>query len=593
MACCFRLEATRGPHTGSTHFYCSISRLSSSPDQLLSIGRKKCCWLRLPKDLEVSSVHAEFRFVKTEENETRLGLCDVKSTNGTKINGKMIKTQQDYLLSDGDLIAVGRTSLRFVQVGHGQPCREEGVDSAATSSGNTILTPSTFSSSVIQSAAAPMVIELDDEETGVRVLSSITLAFAGTSGAVSTVIGSSDMPAEPDIEPDHGGLKLVKNVVVIERDMGNSRKEGGDNVELKVTAKSGRNNAGVVDEYTLEEATCTACSTVIGQLDMLEQQVHLNESIGGRVTITTANAAVPFTASTVLNDAKSKTRNWGKGGSEATRTKKPRKPKACDNNDSTAAALKTKRPRKRKRIDTGGDMVLALALTGTSKIDKEQQTDLHLAGTKKKIEELDKQMAKLAKRRVNLVKTLSRLEKTKEKLRKSQVLPPAKVLQLLDLKAALGVIFPNNRQVHSWDQRVYTKRTMRSSVVATRYTPLRWSERSKNVDCDETKHTELVAVAAISMWKRASQQLFGLQRDSLLYRNSVLRAFLGSDEDAECGSIDIDASVDMENDHNVDIEGTDVNFEREAEYEGKFELAPVLSDYTLDWTRTYSEFRTS
>ncbi|UIZ29477.1 hypothetical protein KXD40_002706 [Peronospora effusa] len=434
-----------------------------------------------------------------------------------------------------------------------------------------------------------MVIALDDEETVDPVLSLLAPAFARTSGTVSTVIEPSDTPAEPDIEPDHERLKSVKNVVVIKKNMGNSRKERGDNVELKATTTSGENNAGVVDELTPEEATCTACSTVIGQLDVLQQQVHLNECIGGRVTITTANVAAPFTASTVKNDAKTKTRKRGNGGSGVTRTKKPRKPKTYDNNDSIAAVPKTKRTRKRKRVDTGGDIVLALALTGASKIDKEQQTDLQLAGTKKKIEELDEQMAKLAKRRVNLVKTQSRLEKTKEKLRKSQVLPPAKVLKLLDLKAALNVIFPNNRQVHPWNQRVYTKQTERSSVVAMRYMPLRWSESSKNVDCDESKHAELAAVAAISMWKRASQQLFGLQRDSLLYRNSVLRAFLGGDENAECGGIDMDGSVDMENSHNVDNEDTDTNFEREAEYEGKSELVPVLSDYTIDWTRTYSE----
>ncbi|KAG2764543.1 hypothetical protein PC129_g13475 [Phytophthora cactorum] len=549
--CCFRLEATRGPHSGMVLRHCRVDAAAPySPACALSIGRKKRCWLRLPKDLEVSSVHAEFRFI---ESETKFAIRDAKSTNGTKLNGKQLQAQQDYPLSNGDLIAVGRTSLRFVQVVHGQPCDEETDNISAGASA--ILTPSD-SSSEAQSAAVPEVIVLDEDS-------------AEDKETASNTTGSNETPVDqPDTEPAHDVLALKPSMVAANDAKGKRRTES---VVLEKAVSHSGNRIGAVGEYTPEEAMCTVCRVVIGQLDMLEQQAHLNECLGGRV-------AAPSTASatTTVKDSNPNTRKRGNAGGAATRAKKPRKPKAGEDNGASATvAPKAKKPRKRKRADAGESIELALALTG-KKMSKEEQTDVQLAVTKKKLEQIDEQIAKLAKRRVNLVKTLDRLERTKDKLRKSQVLPPAKVVQLLDLKAALDVIFPSNRQSSPVDRSVNKGLQEKSSVVAKRYAPSRWRENRAPLDCDEEKQAELAAVAEISMWARASQQLFGLQRDTLLYRNSILRTFLGDDDDADGRMMDLDNADDL------DYEDGDAEFEREDESEEKQKLKISPPDHQSD-----------
>ncbi|KAG6615560.1 SMAD/FHA domain [Phytophthora cinnamomi] len=577
-SCCFRLEATRGPHSGCVHCYCSsdqpLSPSSPSHARPLSIGRKKRCWLRLPKDLEVSSVHAEFRFV---DGGQRVALRDAKSTNGTKLNGSSLKPLQDYPLGDGDVVAVGRTSLRFVQVVHGQQCREEGdVDDASTTPASGSVLTSGAASLVARPAADPVVIVLDDESAEEREASAAS-GSASLSASVSVAgAASGDTPVgQPDTEPAHDDLVLkpLKSVVVSVGDK-ESKKDGNDDVETSLAKKrkgnkDGNRRAVCVDEFTSVVATCMVCKATIGQLDLLEQQAHLNECLGGRVVVKAPSEVKP------------KTRKRASTASGATRAKKPRKPKA-EGDEDPAALPKPKKPRKRKRADVGENIELALALTGKSKMDKEQQTDIQLKATKKKLEDLDVQMAKLAKRRANLVKTLDRLERTKEKLRKSEVLPPGKVKKFLDLKAALDAIFPDNRQAHTVERYAGKTDAEDGSDVAKRYAPTKWSVSEAAANCDEEKQAELAAVAAISMWARASQQLFGLQRDTLLYRNTVLRAFLGDDD------VDSDSFV-MGNADSADNDDEDAELEREIDSEARAESAPAPEnvdgdDISISWT---------
>ncbi|GMF24884.1 unnamed protein product [Phytophthora lilii] len=554
---CFRLEATRGPHAGEVHRHCwrphdtEASPVSSVAP--LSIGRRKRCWLRLQSDLEVSSVHAELR-VAEGDCDASLVLRDVKSTNGTKLNGKPLKAQQDFALKDGDLIGVGRTGLRFVQVAHGPRCGEEGDSDTVTAA----LTPSATPSV----KAAPVVIVLDEEsaeEMEAPVLSSSApiSALAENSDVVSAAAGSSETSADqPDTEPSHGELSLkVAQTAVVRADTNEGKREGvGLSVPRKARPpKEKGDKTGGVAEFTPEEATCTVCGAVIGRLDLLEQQAHLNKCLGGRVAAKTADST----------GAKSKARKRGSATAGTTRAKKTKKLKADKGGDDIATAPKAKKPRKRKRVGTGEDIELALALAPTSKLSKEEQTDLQLATTKKKLEQLDEQMAKLAKRRANLVKTLDRLERTKEKLRKSQVLPPAKVVKCLNLEAALSTIFPSNRQAHP---RINYE-SKEASVVAARYAPA----KGIATDCDEEKRTELMAIAAISMWSRASQQLFGLQRDTLLYRNSVLRTFIDDDKDFDTSIIDIGNDNEDDDDDNGDAGIVDVERDDESEVKAESE----------------------
>uniref|UniRef100_M4BEY3 FHA domain-containing protein n=1 Tax=Hyaloperonospora arabidopsidis (strain Emoy2) TaxID=559515 RepID=M4BEY3_HYAAE len=533
---CFRLEATRGPHAGSTYRYCFLSHSTPGHSfQPLGIGRKKGCWLRLVKDLEVSTIHAEFRFLDAAVGETKVALCDSNSTNGTKLNGELLKPQQDYKLTHGDLIAVGRTGLRFVQTDHGRLCGVEEGPSAATSAATFMQTSGILvSSPIAPSTRAPVVIELDDEkveETCALPTPAVTSALLKAS---EPVIKSS--VEQPETEPALGEL-VVKELLTsvaseVHCDSGNHEEDDVDSSVENVAASGGEIRSVVVEAHTPEEATCTTCNGMIGRLSILEQQAHHNACLGGRVT-----AALP-TKAFITKNAKPRSRKRVNTASGVARVVKPAKPKANKSSERTdAAAIKTKKTRKRKRADAGEDIILALAAVDTPKLDKEQQTDLQLAATKKKLAQLDDQMKKLAKRRINLVKTMERLEKTKDKFRKSQVLPPAKVVQLLDMKSALDVIFPSNRRAGTIDRRVNKVRANCTSIVSKKFTSSTSEQHVGNSNCDDDSRDEQAAVAAISMWSRASQQLFGLQYDSLLYHNSVLRTFTEHHDSADNGSL--------------------------------------------------------
>src|SRR5512145_3350987 len=70
----------------------------------LTIGREEGNAVQL-NDERVSRYH-----LKIQEDEDRLVLTDLESTNGTKINGESV---QLWVLKPGDVIAVGRSVLVF------------------------------------------------------------------------------------------------------------------------------------------------------------------------------------------------------------------------------------------------------------------------------------------------------------------------------------------------------------------------------------------------------------------------------------------------------------------------------------------------
>lgn len=74
-------------------------------DQTLSIGRLPECEV-VVNDPNCSRRHAEVRAVGTG-----FAVADLGSTNGTKVNG--LRIDGERTLSDGDIITVGGTHLRF------------------------------------------------------------------------------------------------------------------------------------------------------------------------------------------------------------------------------------------------------------------------------------------------------------------------------------------------------------------------------------------------------------------------------------------------------------------------------------------------
>ena len=71
----------------------------------ITIGREEGNAIQL-NDERVSRYH-----IKIQEDHTRLVITDLESTNGTKVNGKRIRTAE---LAHGDEIQIGRTLFEFL-----------------------------------------------------------------------------------------------------------------------------------------------------------------------------------------------------------------------------------------------------------------------------------------------------------------------------------------------------------------------------------------------------------------------------------------------------------------------------------------------
>ena len=74
------------------------------------IGRNSTTQIRL-SDESISREHA---FISYDETDGSWVLEDLQSTNGTKLNGKRIRSAS---LTDGDLVEVGQTKLKFILKG--------------------------------------------------------------------------------------------------------------------------------------------------------------------------------------------------------------------------------------------------------------------------------------------------------------------------------------------------------------------------------------------------------------------------------------------------------------------------------------------
>ena len=80
--------------------------------ETMVIGRAKYCDIQID-DQSVSSKHVRISIEADPflDNNTLTYVEDLGSTNGTELNGKVLKKQQ---LDDGDTIKVGFNTFRFV-----------------------------------------------------------------------------------------------------------------------------------------------------------------------------------------------------------------------------------------------------------------------------------------------------------------------------------------------------------------------------------------------------------------------------------------------------------------------------------------------
>ena len=76
------------------------------------IGRDSTSQIRLADD----TISREHAFISYDETEASWVVEDLQSSNGTKLNGKRVRSAN---LSEGDLVQVGHTTLKFSLKGGG------------------------------------------------------------------------------------------------------------------------------------------------------------------------------------------------------------------------------------------------------------------------------------------------------------------------------------------------------------------------------------------------------------------------------------------------------------------------------------------
>ena len=94
-----------GPHKddSAVPFTCTLNE-----NLQISLGNDCDCNIRLEKDEDISSEHGSICW---NSNEQQLVYIDQDSTNGSKINGKSIKSGEPVVLSNGYQILIGESCL--------------------------------------------------------------------------------------------------------------------------------------------------------------------------------------------------------------------------------------------------------------------------------------------------------------------------------------------------------------------------------------------------------------------------------------------------------------------------------------------------
>ncbi|QUW02247.1 GGDEF domain-containing protein [Chloracidobacterium validum] len=80
---------------------------------VMRIGRGSDAELRLENDDEASRLHAKIECSETPTGHFQYWLTDLRSTNGTQLNGIPLTPGEPVLLHDGDKFSIGRHILKF------------------------------------------------------------------------------------------------------------------------------------------------------------------------------------------------------------------------------------------------------------------------------------------------------------------------------------------------------------------------------------------------------------------------------------------------------------------------------------------------
>lgn len=492
--CCFWWEITRGPHENAMIALCVHEGAGASAvREGLKVGRQKRCWMRLLKDLEVSSVHAEFRLADGEVDTTeaidktrtrQVVLCDLNSTNGTKLNGEPLVPRQEYSLTNQDLIHFGKTAVRFRVADRSLDAfavANEVTDHVESSAVNSADENGKYQQKV---QGEPLVVDLTDDvcESNARYRANAesdhpkSLVPGDRANQDGMDSNESSVPTAQDLAHGDGGFATDDDVF--------EAPITSHIAQLPAQTSSSVSSATAAAASTPNTMTCMICGQWLGHLDVLEQQLHINGCLDRRNQVAD---------------------NW----------LLPPPPQQSTSGRSQNQGKKRKRGRTAAAATTIEDDEVTMALAmSRSLANKEQEVDMEMALLSGELAQIDTQMMKLAKKREALLKKMAKLEKTKAKVQKSAVIPPAEARVLLDLSRVLQLLFPMMRVVPMDDLACSPAEFKRVRFVVSKYAP-----QTTTTGLDSNSSWRLP-----SMWLRASQQLFG-HTERELYSNSILLPF--------------------------------------------------------------------
>lgn len=258
---CLRWDVTRGPHAGLSGALCALQTAVVGPEKpaadaqetrgvLLTLGRHKNCILRLRKDLEVSTMHADVRRIP---GSTELLVRDLGSTNGTRVNGSVLVPKQDYPLGAQDLVVVGKTAVRVVRddaCTHGQPG------------------PVVVKEEAKAAEDAPLAVEPAEDSTGHGKQDEQNSAPAPAQDQF--------LPEAPEAPAEEAQAPVQYNAV--------AANVCPEIVAAEIPAQApqppiDQANGAIASET--KRVMCMICHCWLGALDVLEQQLHINACLDG------------------------------------------------------------------------------------------------------------------------------------------------------------------------------------------------------------------------------------------------------------------------------------------------------------------------
>ena len=268
------LRALQGAHKNRT-FELRVRQAAHKSQKRWLIGRKPVP-ISFPKDNEVSSKHGELTFFFDSQ---QVHITDLGSTNGTKINGKLIPAKIPCLLHLGDTFTVGASQVVFEEVR--QPVHPNTKQHSPNKKHKLIASPTpnspAMSGTNVKSVACPIcdqpLTDLDvrarahhinrcvDEESDTAC--DANESRSGASSTVNAPLSATEPEMASKCGPEHGEPEDTVNDASIA-------------LAISLQNEDGRNYHTPVGDGAACIYTCSMCGKNMSHLSELRRQIHIN-----------------------------------------------------------------------------------------------------------------------------------------------------------------------------------------------------------------------------------------------------------------------------------------------------------------------------